>query len=261
MYDRLNPEALLLEHLGWIDRVASITCSTRGVWGADAEDFASFVRMKLVENDYAVLRGFRGGSELKTFLLAVVVRQFAAYRRVKQGRWRPSAVARRLGQLAMDLELLVRHDGYTLEQAGEKLRTAGRTTDSDAELARLLDRLPHRDPLRPREVGPTWLVDDIPGLLRTDERVVEAEAEAHRERMMDALARAMEQLDREDQLIFRMHFAEGYTLADVARALGLEQKPLYRRVERLRVRLRTLLEGEGLRSGDVRGLLDGTEGT
>ena len=52
-----------------------------------------------------------------------------------------------------------------------------------------------------------------------------------------------------------MHFAEGYTLADVARALRLEQKPLYRRVERLRARLRALLESAGLGGDDVRGLL------
>jgi RNA polymerase sigma factor for flagellar operon FliA len=260
MYDRLNPEALFLEHLGWIDRVASIACNTHGVWGADAEDFTAWVRMKVMEDDYAVLRGFRGGSELKTYLSAVVVRQFSAYRRAQRGRWRPSAAARRLGQLAAELELLVQHDGYTLRQAGEKLRTAGRTTLSDAELARLLGRLPDRDPLRPREVGPTWLLDVL-GPSRADERVAAADADAHRRRMLDALARAMEHLDREGQLIFRMHFADGYTLADVARALGLEQKPLYRRVERLRVQLRTFLEGEGLRSEDVRGLLDGPEGT
>jgi RNA polymerase sigma factor (sigma-70 family) len=259
MDDRLNPEALFLEHLGWIDNAASIACSTRGVWGADAEDFASFVRERLIENDYAILRGFRGGSGLKTYLVAVVARQFASYRRAQRGRWRPSAIARRLGQLAMDLELLVRHEGYTLDQAIEKLRTAGRTTASDVELARLLDQLPHRSPLRPVKVEPT-LPDEIPGPSRPDDEVLQAEEEARRERMMDAQSRAMGQLEQEDQLIVRMHFAEGYTLAHVARALGLKQKPLYRRVERLRLRLRTLLEREGLRSDDVRGLLDGVEG-
>jgi RNA polymerase sigma factor for flagellar operon FliA len=261
MYDRLNPKALFLEHLGWINKVASITCSRHGVFGADAEDFTSFVQVKLMENDYAILRDFRGGSELKTYLAAVVGRQFASHRREERGRWRPSAEARRQGQLAIELERLVWHEGYTLGQAGEKLRTAGRTTDSDTELARLLARLPHRDPLRPRPVGPTWPLDDIPGSSNTDERVDRAKAEARRKQMMDALARAMGQLEQEDQLIFRMRFGDGYTLADVGRALGLEQKPLYRRVGRLRFRLRKLLESEGLRADDVRDLLDGAEGT
>ena len=64
------------------------------------------------------------------------------------------------------------------------------------------------------------------------------------------------QLELEDQLIVQLHFAEGNTVADVARALRIEQKPLYRRVERLRVRLRALLESAGLSGDDVRGLLD-----
>jgi RNA polymerase sigma factor for flagellar operon FliA len=260
MYDRLNPEALFLEHLDWIDKVASITCSTRGMWGADAEDFIAWVRMKLVEDDYAVLRGFRGGSELKTYIAAVIARQFSSYRRAQRGRWRPSAAARRLGSPATELELLVQHEGYTPREAGEKLRTAGRTTLSDTELARLLDQLPRRGPPRPVEVGPTWLLDDIPDPSQPDERVVAEETEAHRKRLLDALGRAMEHLDREGQLIVRMHFADGYTLADVARTLRVEQKPLYRRVERLRVRLRAFLEGEGLRPDDVRCLRDGPEG-
>jgi len=259
MYDRLNPEALLLEHLGWIDKVASIACTTRGVWGADAEDFTAWVRMRLMEDDYAVLRGFRGGSGLKTYLASVVVRQFSTYRRAQRGRWRPSAAARRLGTPAMELEQLVQHEGYTLEQAGEKLRTAGLTTLSDTRLARLLGELPQRGPLRPVEVEPTRLLEAEPSAARDDERVVAAEAGARHGQMMDALATSMKQLEPEEQLIVRMHFADGHSLADVARALRLKQKPLYRRVERLRVRLRALLESEGLRQDDVRSVLSDLE--
>ncbi|HEV7589670.1 MAG TPA: sigma-70 family RNA polymerase sigma factor [Longimicrobium sp.] len=255
MPDRLNPEGLFLENLGWIDKVASIACSKRGVWGTEAEDFAAWVRMKLVEDEYAVLRAFRGDSELKTYLASVVARYFVSYVRTLRGRWRPSAAAERLGAPATELELLVRREGYTVEQAGEKLRTAGRTTHSDAELARLLARLPPRGPLRPVEVEATLVLDATPGASRADERVAAAEAEALHGEMMAVLGRAMGELEPEEQLIVRLHFAEGLSLADVARALHLEQKPLYRRVERLRVRLRALLESAGLAGDDVRGLL------
>lgn len=251
----MNPEALFLEHLGWIDRVAGIACSKHGVWGDEARDFTAWVRMKLVEDDYAVLRNFRGDSEFKTFLAAVVVRHFYAFGRAQRGRWRPSAAAERLGSPAKDLEVLVHRDGYTLEQAGEKLRTAGRTTLSDVDLARLLARLPPRQPLRPVEVDPELVLEARPGGSRADERVAAAEAEAHRGEVMGALGQALKQLEPEEQLIVRMHFADGLTLADVARALRLDQKPLYRRVERLRARLRALLEAAGLRGDDVRGLL------
>jgi RNA polymerase sigma factor (sigma-70 family) len=251
MYDRLSPEALFVEHLAWIDRVASMTCSRYGVWGAEAEDFTAWVRMKLMENDYAILRRFQGNSELKTYLASVVFRHVVSLIRAMRGRWRPSAAARRLGPPAADLELLVHRDRYTLRQAGEKLRVAGRTTLSDVELARLLERLPKRGPLRPQEVE----LDAAPGVLHADERVRAAEAAAHYEKAMAALRRAMQQLEAEDRLIVQMYFADGNSLADVARGLGLEQKPLYRRVKRVRVRLRALLESEGLSEDDARDIV------
>jgi RNA polymerase sigma factor for flagellar operon FliA len=255
MLDRHMAEALFLEHLGWIDKVASMACSKHGVWGAEAEDFTAWVRMKLMEDDYAVLRRFRGESEVKTYLATVVVRHFVDYDRTLRGQWRPSAAAERLGAPARDLERLVHRDNYTVQQAGEKLRTAGRTTLSDAELARLLARLPARAPLRPVERQPDMMAKVVAGGSRADERVVEAELETRRAEMTTALGRALEELEPEEQLIVQLHFGEGRTLADVARALRLEQKPLYRRVDRLRTRLRTLLESAGLREDDVRGIL------
>lgn len=255
MYDRLNPEAIFLEHLEWIDRLASMACARFGVFGADAEDFAARVRMTLMENDYAILRGFRGSSELKTYLASVVNHHVVSFIRSERGRWRPSAAAARQGPPAAALERLVYRDGYTLQQAGEKLRTAGNTTHSDAELGRLLGRLPERPPLRPVEAAdPEKVLDGAPGESRADQRVLAAEAEARHEVVAAALRRVMAQLDPEDRAILRLHYEQGFTLAAVARALDLPQKPLYRRVERLLVRVRALLEGEGIGAGEVRAL-------
>jgi DNA-directed RNA polymerase specialized sigma24 family protein len=61
----------------------------------------------------------------------------------------------------------------------------------------------------------------------------------------------MAQLAPEDQMIVRMHFVDGRSLADVSRTLGLEQKPLYRRVKKLRETLRKFVEAEGIGGGDV----------
>jgi RNA polymerase sigma factor for flagellar operon FliA len=259
MLDRDAAEALFLKHLDWIDKVASMACSNQGVSGADAEDFTAWVRMKLMEDDYAVVRRFLGNSELKTYLASVVVRHVINFVREQRGRWRPSAAAERLGAPAVDLERLVRRDGYTLPQAGEKLRTEGRTTLSDAQLARLLAQLPERTPLRPVVGEPATGLDAAPGDSRADERVMEAEADTRREEMLGVLGTAMEQLEPEERLILKLHFAEGHTVADVARALRLDQKRLYRRVDRLRAHLRTLLEGAGLDVDDVRGLLYGLD--
>lgn len=259
MLDREAAAALFLEHLDWIARAASRACSNKGVWGDDAEDFAAQVRMKLMEDDYAVVRRYVGTSEFKTYLATVVQRHLADFLREQRGRWRPSAAAERLGSPAVDLEALVRRYGYTLQEAGEKLRTAGRTTLSDAELARILGQLPERRPLRPVVGEPATWLDAAPGSSRADERVTRAEADTRHAEIMGVLETALQQLEQEEQLIMRLHFAEGRTLADVARALRLDQKPLYRRVDRLRARLRARLESEGLNVDDVRGLLYGSD--
>jgi RNA polymerase sigma factor (sigma-70 family) len=254
MLDRQSAEAVFLEHLGWIEKVAAIACR-KNAWATEAEDFAGWVKMKIMEDDYAVLRKFRGESEMKTFITTVVVRLFHAYSRERRGRWRPSAAAERLGPPARELEMLVRRDGYGVAQAGEKLRTAGRTTLSDIELARLLARMPERGPLRPVEVGADPVLGAA-GASRADERVAASEAEAEHRALMAALGRAMEELSPEERMIVRMHFSEGRTLADVARTLRVDQKPLYRLVPRLRERLRERLAAEGVSPASVRALLD-----
>ena len=261
MLDRGAAEALFLEHLRWIDKAASVACGRYGIWGAEAEDFTGWVRMRLMEDDYAVVRRYRGESELKTYLAAVVMRQFYNFDRVQRGRWRPSAAAMRLGTPAVDLEKLIYRDRYSLAQAGEQLRTAGRTTLSDAELARLLGRLPPRAPLRPVESEPPLGMDATEGPSRADERVVAAEADARRRRIAAEVWAALEQLDPDDRLIVRLHFIRGSTVAEVSRILGIEQKPLYRRVDRLRARLRELLERAGLSIEDVRDHLDDPDAT
>jgi RNA polymerase sigma factor (sigma-70 family) len=258
MPDPQNPEILFLEHLGWIDRVSAMTCSQHGVWGPEAEDFASSVRIKMMEDDYAILRNHRGESSLRTYLATVVHRKFLDHWREGRGRWRPSAMARRLGPPAPDLEALVYRDNYRLDQAGEKLRTSGRTTLSDRDLGRLLKKLPPRESLRRRG----GLTDELPDTTeaggRADDGVTRAERRALHEHVTGALQRAMAQLASEDQMIVRMHIVDGLTLADVARTLRIEQKPLYRRVNRLRELLRTTMEAEGVHGDHVREMMEGT---
>jgi hypothetical protein len=62
--------ALFEANLGLIDRVIGGVCRRPGLFGADAEDFASAVKLALIKNDYAIaiLRPFEGRSALSTFL-------------------------------------------------------------------------------------------------------------------------------------------------------------------------------------------------
>lgn len=248
-------EALFVEHLPLIDRIAASLARRQGMSGDEPADLASWVKLKLVENDYAVLRKFRGESSLGTYLTVVIAMLVRDYRVQRWGRWRPSAVARRHGAVAVRLETLVRRDGFRLHQAGEMLRTAGTTTQSDRELATLLARLPARTPLRPVEVGAEPLAE-VEASASADWRVEAETIEDDRRLVRGELEALTQQLSLEDRMILRLRFWEDQSIADIARALQLEQKPLYRRLERLLALLRQRLEVAGVSAERLQALLE-----
>jgi RNA polymerase sigma factor (sigma-70 family) len=253
MPDRMEPNALFEAHRLWIQKVAEITCRRNSVWGDDAEDFASLAAMKVVENDFAVLRQFQGKADLKTYLATVVVRRFYEWTRERWGRWRHSARAEQLGSPAKDLEAMVYRDGYTYREAVQVLRSTGRTTLTDAELAQLFAQLPVREPHHGR--GSAEGLDALPAPGRTDALVMAEEAEERCRGVMDVLYRALSRLEPEDQVLVRGRYGEGRSVADLARALRCEQAPLYRRTEKLRTSIRGFMEEAGIRVEDVQDCL------
>jgi RNA polymerase sigma factor for flagellar operon FliA len=254
--ERAELEAAVAEHVGWIARTAAHVARRHGLNSEDAEEFGSWVRVRLVARDYEILRKFRGDSSLKTYITVVIATLFRDFRAERWGRWRPSAAARRIGPPAPRLESLVARYGYTLAAAGELLRTRGETEMSDAELARLLSRLPRRLPLRPVEVG-THALESAPAQRGADETVNAAECARARSRVVGLLTRSLDDLPVEDRAIVRMHFWEGMTVASIATSLGLDAKPLYRRLDRLKAGLRARLEANGVTAAEVRGVLEG----
>jgi RNA polymerase sigma factor (sigma-70 family) len=254
MAARQELEALFLSHLGAIERIAGAICRRHGMAGDDAADFGSWVKLKLVENDYAILGKFRGESALGTYLTVVIAMLARDYRVQRWGRWRPSAAARRRGQIAVRLETLVYRDGHQLDQAAEVLRTRGETALSDRDLAQLFAQLPTRGPLRPREVGTDSLATLADAGTAGDP--LEAYGLATNWRAIDrTLATVLECLPVEDRAILRMRFWEGMSVADIARALGILQKPLYRRIERTLGDVRRSLETSGVSRETAQALL------
>lgn len=253
--ERQTAEACFGENLDLIERVVASLCRRHGLQGDDADDFASWTRLKLVDNDYAVLRKFRGESSIGTYLTVVFAMLFREYRVQRWGRWRPSAEARRRGEVAVRLETLVHRDGFPLHQAAESLRSVGCTTLSDRDLAVLLAELPPRLPLRPRESGPELLLEN-PSPSSAEDRILAEEAERERRSVNEALSHALGTLPPEDRLIVRMRFMESMSVANIARGLALPQKPLYRRIERALSELRSSLQAAGVSREHIQTLLD-----
>lgn len=214
-----------------------------------AEEFVSHARLRLIEHDYQILRRFGGRSSLRTYLATVVERLLLDYRISEWGKWRPSAEARRGGPIAVRLDQLLHRDGLSFAQAAEVLLVSERVAATRAELEAIAERLPRRTPR-------SFVSDDVlrdVGVPPAAEASVEArEAAAVAARTRAALLVAMAQLPARERLIVRLHYGEGLTVAQVARTLQLEQKPLYRQLERILERLRALLEAEGVQGQTVR---------
>ena len=96
-FSRDEAEQLFLAHLGVIERIIAAMARRHALVGDDADDFASWTRTRLIENDYAILQKFAGRSSMSTYLTVVVANLFRDYRVQQWGRWRSSVAAKRLG--------------------------------------------------------------------------------------------------------------------------------------------------------------------
>lgn len=249
----MPPRHPYLDHESLIEHILVRHARLRHLAEEEAEDFASQVRLKLWENDGAVIRRFRGQSSIKTYLTTVVSHLFLDFRREKWGRWRPSAAARRMGKEALLLEQALYRDRMPFGEAVEALRRNHGVTLGVDQLAALSGRLPQRQP-RPVVRGE----DDLErhgAEAGSVDRVEVAEREGLARRVERALQEVLADLDDLDRFLVRS-FTGGLQVSEVARMLGEEQKPLYRRRERLLVHLRERLEARGLTAGDVADILD-----
>lgn len=239
----MDPKTLLLENLPHVERIARALCRRNGFVGDEADDFRSWVNLRLVADDYAVLRKFRGDSSITTYLTVVLANLMRDFRDRKWGKWRPSAKARALGPLALQLEVLVYRDGYTHAEAIRHVRRGAGRDASETDLARLLAQIPSRaarDPLGEEHLERLDSGDGADLALRRHEQ------RSAMDRTRSALDDALGSLPAEERIMVRMRYLDGISVADIARHLHLPQKPLYGRIERAVSHLRDLLEEQGI---------------
>jgi RNA polymerase sigma factor (sigma-70 family) len=235
-----DPEQLFLSALPILDRIIAIQARRHGLSAADAEDYASWLKTRLIVGEYVVFRKFGGRSSLATYLTAVLFNLFREYRNRRWGRWRPSAAAKRLGPVAVRLEELLYREGRSIREASALLIESG-VPLRESEIVRLSARLPARVPARETSLeSDNAFAANVPDpsthpVALDDTAVVES-----------ALRSALDELGAEDALILRMRFWNDMSVADIARLLRLDQKALYRRLEGLRARLRVGLAERGI---------------
>lgn len=240
-----DPAGILEHNLPLITHLAT-TLSRRGGLPADcAEEYVSWSLARLIYDDYAVLRKFRGGSKIRQYLTIVLARYLLDFRNQAWGRWRPSAAALRMGPAAMFLERLIYRDRLAVREACEFVRR--RFLVDPLAMYRALPRR-----WRPVQVPPHEALLDGPH----DKVIAEAESREELELVTDRLRAALAELDPEDLVVVRLLFWEERTVAEIARQLNLDPKRLYRRVARVLGGLRRALEKRGVDLATVRSVVD-----
>ena len=223
----MDPRQVLEDNLALVDRIVASVCRKRHLLGDEADDFGAWVKLRLLERQGAVFERYDGRSSLASYLTVVIWNLYRDHVIAAKGKWRPSREAARRGEVAIRLEALLYRDGLSLSQAAEVLRTNAGFPLSDREAAELRAALPVRRP-RPKTVQ----LDPATGGATTPDSAFAASLrDRDRGRLVKVLDQALRELPREDEVILRMHWLDGHSLASVARTLGLEQKPLYRRVK------------------------------
>ena len=243
-----------LAHGDLIEAAIRAACRRHRLRPADAEDYASTARLHLLRNDCQALRAFGGRSSFHTYLVTVLARCFLDWQNARWGKWRPSAEARRLGPVAIQLDALISRDGFSPDEAIETMWVRQSGPESRARLEALAARLPRRS--RRFFVSDDALETQPSSYGAADAAVLHEEAAgaaAHAALILDGVVGA---LPPQDRLILKMRFHDDFGVADIARALSLEAKPLYRRLERLLAAVRAGLERAGVTAESIADVLE-----
>lgn len=249
----MGPEERFVQNLDLIDRIVAFVCRRHHLDAGEADEFSSHVRLKLLEDDYGVIRKFEGRSSLSTYLTTVIQRLYFQYRVHLWGKWRPSAEAKRLGEKAITLERMLTRDDYTLGETIAILTTGSEPHYTRAEIEALYLRLPSRQP-RPMLVADNAMPEPA-AESAADDGVMQQQRECTARVVAAAMDDAMHSMEAEDQLILKMRFWHSAKVPDIAQALHLDQKKLYKRIDRLIADLRGAVERAGVSRDDVGDLL------
>lgn len=207
----------------------------------DAADFSQFAQLKLLERRQDVMRQFAGRCSVPTYLASVCGRLRIDWQRTVHGTWRPSAAARRLGPMAVEIDRRVHRDGETPAAAIAGVR-ARHPEAAEGDLWRLISALPPN--YRRRFVSDA--AADARLYAGFEDPLERRDIQRALHETAAALRRALRSLSADDRALLHARFAAGRTIQALARERGHDPRPLYRHFQRLLLRLRRHMEQAGV---------------
>ena len=253
----IDAEDLFLTNQSLIDRAIGYICRRNRISRDEGEDFGSYVKFKLIEGNYGIIRKFEGRASFSTYITTVIQRMFFQYRVQMWGKWRPSAKAKRLGDKGITVERLLTREGYTYGEVVSILTCGNDPRYTAAEIEAIYARLPVRQP-RPMLVPLAGIAESEP-VIETEDELFSAARGKKARHAAATVDTVMESMEPDDQLILKMRFWGGRKIPEIGRALGLDDKKLYKRINKLLSQLRLALERAGIAAADIAELLSHTD--
>lgn len=245
----MSGKEIYLQNLEVIERIARYVARKNFLSPEEADDFTQDVHLRLIENDYAVLGQFEGKSKVSTYLTTVIVHRYSELQEKLWGKWRPRAETERMGAKAILLERLLTRDGYSFEEAVSMLTTPAGLDFTRAELEWIYQRLPVRvDRQRPLSI------DDVPEPVNpteADDPVEASERARLAARLKQAIEKELERFAPPDGLILTLRFWNGLTMRAISAIVDIDQKKLFRHVDKLLAELCRRLEDAGFTKSEV----------
>lgn len=250
----VEPRDFLLENLSLIQQVVSTVCRRRGMDREETEEFAAEVRLRLVRDDYAVIRRFAGRSTFKTYMTSVVTRLLLDYRNHLWGKWHASSEAVRLGDMAVEIEQLLHRDDHSADEVLVLLAPKYPELTT-AEIERIAARLPPRTRRKRVEIEEARFVT-----VAENGHAGSAERSETATRVSHIVNTYIDTLPEDEQLVLKLRFDSDMTVAQIARALHGDQQKLYRCLYKHFQELHNALSRAGVSAEEVAELI-GTDTT
>ena len=249
-----DPRAWLETNVARIKGLVTHVARCRRLARQDEQELLSIVWTHLANDDYRVLRRYKGAGSVGTYLRVVIERLVLDMRVTNWGKWRPSARARRLGAGAVLFEQLIVRDGHSAAHAEHVLRhVTGASVP--AEFSRTVARL------APRGARRFVALDEVAQQAASPSDPFAEAMDGQRARRGVAvgrqLARALEALPVQDQLLVRLRHDRGLKVSEIATMLRLDQKQLYRRLDAIHATLRATLSRTGTSAREALEVIDG----
>ncbi len=249
-----DSHALFQRYLSQINKALAKVRRCQHMTEDEFDDFRGDIHLRLLENDCAVLREYRGQAGLVTYLVGVMTNHLRNRRNKLWGKWRPCRASEQAGPHAVLLEQLIVRDGLSHAAARRRLENERGVCLDDAEFDRLVALFVGKN--RRHETDPAVLEETAAALPDPEAQMLADENAVHRATLNQVLRQALRRLTKQERLWLRLRYASGLKIKSIAKSMNLTPRSLYSRFEQLNRRLRGSLEAAGFSQKDVIQVID-----